>query len=73
MTSGPINEQLSVQLLDFTQKLDITLLDRIVASLYNGDAPQVFCLPRPPSLYFHPPFTTFPRNFPAPFWATILS
>ncbi len=36
-----VSEQVGAQLLDFTQKLDIALLDNVVACMYGGDPVQV--------------------------------
>ena len=36
-----ISEQVGRQLLDFSQKLDIHLLDQVVSCMYSGDGSQV--------------------------------
>lgn len=41
MTSVNLSEE-AAKLLDFSQKLDITLLDNIVTMMYTGNGPQVF-------------------------------
>ncbi len=40
MVMSTLTEQ-ATKLLDFNQKLDIQLLDNVVASMYAGDGPQV--------------------------------
>ena len=36
-----ISEQVGRQLLDFSQKLDIHLLDQVITCMYSGDGSQV--------------------------------
>ena len=40
MTSGNLAEEAN-KLLDFSQKLDINLLDNVVTMMYSGNGPQV--------------------------------
>lgn len=42
---GSVTQQVGEQLLDFSQKLDITLLDNVVGCLYNGSGQQVGITP----------------------------
>ena len=39
--SATVTQQHGQQLLDFSQKLDITLLDNVVGCLYNGEGQSV--------------------------------
>jgi len=39
-----VTQQHGQQLLDFSQKLDISLLDNVVGCLYNGEGQSVSCL-----------------------------
>jgi hypothetical protein len=41
MNSVNLSEE-AAKLLDFSQKLDINLLDNIVTMMYTGNGPQVF-------------------------------